>query len=96
MVRLGEEAVIEVVDHGTGVAPRERDMIFEPFWRKKEISPGSGLGLSVAKELVELQRGSIFVQDTPAAARRSSYRCPASEPWKKWARPALMKLASVG
>jgi signal transduction histidine kinase len=40
-------------------------MSFEPFWRKEEISPGSGLGLSILKELVELLGGAISVQNTP-------------------------------
>ncbi|WP_246722373.1 ATP-binding protein [Methylosinus sp. H3A] len=40
-------------------------MVFEPFWRKEEISPGSGLGLSIVKELVLLSGGRISIMDTP-------------------------------
>ena len=37
----------------------DREMIFEPFWRKSEATPGTGLGLAIAKELTELHRGQI-------------------------------------
>ncbi len=36
VVRVLVDAVVEVVDHGDGVAPSDREMIFEPFWRKSE------------------------------------------------------------
>lgn len=64
-VRVEAEAAVAVVDHGEGVAPADRDVIFEPFWRKTEAKPGTGLGLAIAKELVSLHGGRIFVEDTP-------------------------------
>lgn len=65
VVRLEKDATIDVVDHGGGVAPADRDMVFEPFWRREEMSPGSGLGLSIVKELVQLSGGRIYIADTP-------------------------------
>jgi signal transduction histidine kinase len=65
LVRLDENAAIEVVDHGNGVPPAERDLIFEPFWRRDSTTPGSGLGLSIVKELVQLMGGMIRLRDTP-------------------------------
>jgi signal transduction histidine kinase len=64
-VRVNEDATFEVSDHGDGVAPRDREAIFEPFWRKSETTPGTGLGLAIAKELVEAYGGRIWVDDTP-------------------------------
>lgn len=65
IVRVHEDAVVEVVDHGVGVAPQERSMVFEPFWRRREeSSPGSGLGLSIVKQLVEETRGAISIEET--------------------------------
>jgi signal transduction histidine kinase len=58
-------AMIEVVDHGEGIAPSDRELIFEPFWRKSEATPGTGLGLAVAKEVAEKMQGRIAVADTP-------------------------------
>ena len=56
---------VEVIDHGEGVAPGEREKIFEPFWRKREATPGTGLGLAIAKELVDKLNGRIWVEETP-------------------------------
>jgi len=65
IVRVSEKATIEVVDHGPGIAPEDRALIFEAFWRKDESSPGAGLGLSIAKELVLELGGAISIEDTP-------------------------------
>lgn len=65
LVRVLPGATIEVVDHGAGVAAEDRNAIFEPFWRKSDATPGAGLGLAIAKELVEKQGGRIRVEDTP-------------------------------
>jgi len=64
VVRVAANAIVEVVDHGEGVAPADREMIFEPFWRKSEATPGAGLGLAVAKELMEKMQGGIGVDET--------------------------------
>ncbi len=65
LVKIVEPAKIEVIDHGEGVAPGDREKIFEPFWRKREATPGTGLGLAIAKELMEKLNGRIWVEDTP-------------------------------
>lgn len=57
--------LVSVVDHGEGVAPEHREMIFEPFWRKDETTPGTGLGLAIAKEIMNAHGGRIWVEDTP-------------------------------
>ncbi len=65
IVRVTSNATVEVADHGEGVAPAHRQMIFEPFWRKNGATPGTGLGLAIAKELIEKQGGRIWVEETP-------------------------------
>lgn len=64
-VRIDENATIEVIDHGAGVAENDRQTIFEPFWRKSEGASGAGLGLAIANELVTKLKGKIWVDDTP-------------------------------
>lgn len=55
-----------VSDNGAGIAPEYLEQVFEPFFRMPpgttERSPGSGLGLALAKSLVELHRGKIWVE----------------------------------
>ncbi len=58
------EVVLAVVDRGIGIAPEEVQFLFEPFHRARvarETAPGVGLGLSVAKRIVEAHCGRIDV-----------------------------------
>ncbi len=64
-VRVLPGATVEVVDHGDGVAPEDREKIFEPFWRKDNKVPGTGLGLSIVKEMMDKQGGRVWVEETP-------------------------------
>jgi signal transduction histidine kinase len=52
---------IEVVDQGQGVKPEEMTKIFEPFYRgtMNEDKKGNGLGLFIARRIVELHGGRI-------------------------------------
>ncbi|MEK3978588.1 ATP-binding protein [Psychrobacillus sp. FSL K6-2836] len=54
-----ENLVIEVSDTGIGIAPENLKFIFEPFRQYSNSSGGTGLGLSVTKELVQIQGGTI-------------------------------------
>ncbi|BBU64307.1 two-component sensor histidine kinase (plasmid) [Methylosinus sp. C49] len=64
-LRVRADASLEVADHGEGIAASERELVFEPFWRGTEATRGSGLGLSIVKELAEKQGGGVFVTETP-------------------------------
>lgn len=64
IVRLDDRVKLEVVDHGDGVAPDDREVIFEPFWRKSDATSGAGLGLAIVKDLVEHHEGMINVEET--------------------------------
>jgi signal transduction histidine kinase len=61
---------ITVDDHGPGVAPSERELIFERFARggvagRRSGSEGAGLGLALVSEHVRLHRGRVWVDDRP-------------------------------
>jgi signal transduction histidine kinase len=57
---------VSVSDHGPGVAPEDREMIFERFWRGKgAASNGAGLGLAIVREIMSAHRGSITVDAAP-------------------------------
>jgi len=64
IVCVGADATIEVIDHGEGIAEADRELVFEPFWRKSETPPGTGLGLAIAKELMVRLGGRIGVSET--------------------------------
>jgi PAS domain S-box-containing protein len=54
---------VAVRDHGPGIAPDQRERIFEAFHRAGSQTRGVGLGLHVAREIVKLHGGSLDVQD---------------------------------
>ena len=60
--RVGETLRFAVADRGPGVAPDERERIFEPFYRAATALPDGGrmgLGLSIARRLAEAQGGAL-------------------------------------
>jgi PAS domain S-box-containing protein len=58
-------AVIRVIDTGIGIAPQHLPRLFEPFFRASESSsPGTGLGLPIAREIVEMHQGTLTVEST--------------------------------
>jgi two-component system sensor histidine kinase KdpD len=61
----GGEIVTSVADHGPGIEDMEQDMIFEKFYRgrnQRTTIQGTGMGLAIAKAIVELHGGSIGVR----------------------------------
>jgi signal transduction histidine kinase len=58
---------IVVSDNGSGMAPNDVHQAFEPFFRGKQAraTPGSGLGLSIVKRVIEANHGSISVESIP-------------------------------
>jgi two-component system, OmpR family, sensor histidine kinase KdpD len=67
--RSGQRVIVQVVDQGPGIAPADRDRIFEPFYRASRPGvdqwTGSGLGLAIAKGFIEIGGGEISVESLP-------------------------------
>jgi len=59
----GSRILIEVTDSGTGVPLDVRDKIFEPFFTTKPQGVGTGLGLSLARDIVTRHGGTISIGD---------------------------------
>ena len=59
--------IIDVIDDGPGIAAQDRDRIFEPFVRlSQDISSaaGTGIGLSISRELARLHGGDVRLMDS--------------------------------
>lgn len=69
------DAVIEVKDTGMGISPGEIDEVFERF-RKGSTSAGSGLGLTISRDLVEAHGGSISIDSLQAVGTKVVVRLP--------------------
>jgi signal transduction histidine kinase len=67
--------VIEVRDHGPGVPQQDRERIFEPFVTTR--ARGVGLGLAVARQIVELHGGTLSVSDAPGGGASFRVEIPA-------------------
>lgn len=69
LARRGDTAIVEVTDSGVGVAEEDQERIFERFYKadpsRNRNAGGSGLGLSIARKIVELHGGIIRLEDAP-------------------------------
>lgn len=86
-----QRVAVSVADTGPGIQPDEAERVFEPFWQAtsqpwRERS-GSGLGLSISKQLVELHGGRIWLSSEPGVGSTFSFSLPTSEPTPHIARP---------
>jgi two-component system, OmpR family, osmolarity sensor histidine kinase EnvZ len=80
-VVAGASAVeIMVDDHGPGVPADERERIFEPFLRldpsRNRERGGAGLGLAIARQLIQRYGGAIAVEDRPGGGARFRVSLP--------------------
>ena len=78
--------VVSVVDRGPGLSPALRERAFERFVRadpaRSRASGGAGLGLPLARSLIEAQRGRVWLDETPGGGvtARIEIRAPAAAP----------------
>jgi len=58
-------AAVRVADRGPGLPPGEAERLFEPYVRGREGGPGAGLGLSIARGIVEAHGGTVTLEPVP-------------------------------
>jgi len=84
-VRVSSAAVggrlrVDVDDDGPGIPPAERERVFDRFHRSEaaraRASGGAGLGLAIARGIVEAHGGSIGAADSPLGGARVSFELP--------------------
>ncbi len=79
--RAGDRVVIEVCDRGPGVAPGDEHRVFERFYRADSARAaddgGAGLGLAIARWVVELHGGDIWVAPNRPTGCRMIVELPA-------------------
>lgn len=69
-------AAIEVQDEGPGIPDADRERVFEPFFTTKTAGRGTGLGLSVAKSIIEIHGGRIELSSAPEGGSRFTLHLP--------------------
>jgi two-component system, NtrC family, sensor histidine kinase HydH len=76
--QVGDTVEIDVIDRGSGIAPKDRESIFNPFFTTK--SSGVGLGLAIVSKIVDEHGGQITVESEPGAGSAFHVFLPAGEP----------------
>jgi len=79
----GNEIQISVSDRGIGIAPEELRHIFEPFYRSPSVTAaqihGTGLGLPLAKSIVQAMKGQVTVKSAPGRGSTFTLHLPCAE-----------------
>lgn len=78
--RVGNNAQIVIADDGPGIAPADRERVFERFWRadssRTRNTGGSGLGLAIVQSLVQAHGGSVSLDSEPGRGSRFTIQLP--------------------
>ncbi len=78
--RQGNEFIaIHVTNDGPGIPVAEQESIFEKFYRGREASeriPGTGMGLTITREIIQAHGGRVWVESAPGAGVRFSLTLP--------------------
>jgi len=68
-IRHGAQTILEVIDDGPGIPLAERERVFERFQRgSAAVRGGSGLGLSIVRDICRSHRAEVTLSDGPQAA----------------------------
>ena len=74
---IGSEVVISVTDTGSGIAEQDQERIFEPFQQAntsiRRQYGGSGLGLTISKQFVEMHGGKMWLESEPGVGTTISF-----------------------
>jgi len=79
VTHAGAEFFLDVVDDGVGMTAAQLSHLFEPFNRlgnEGNAIEGSGIGLSLARSLVELMKGRLDIESSPASGTRARLVLP--------------------
>jgi len=75
-----KQATVQVRDHGPGIASDELESIFERFYRGRQVQEsvaGTGMGLSIARDIIHAHQGRIWVENASDGGARFSFELPA-------------------
>jgi signal transduction histidine kinase len=68
--------IVEIDDTGAGISPAHEIKLFEPFFTTKPVGQGTGLGLSVARQITQLHGGTLRLANRPEGGARVTIQIP--------------------
>jgi PAS domain S-box-containing protein len=72
-----ESVVIAVLDNGKGISPDQLPRVFDRYWQSSRTDrQGAGLGLAIAKGIVETHGGRIWIESKPGEGTTASFTLP--------------------
>ena len=77
--KVDDKVIITVADNGNGIPQKNLDKIFQPFFTTKPTGQGTGLGLSLAYDIVKTHGGEIKVETTEGNGSEFIIQLPAKE-----------------
>lgn len=78
--RDGREVQVSVTDQGPGIPEKDLRHVFEPYWQAKDTARlGAGIGLKIAKGLVEAHGGRIWVESKVGLGTTFSFTLPVAD-----------------
>jgi signal transduction histidine kinase len=72
----GDDVAFAVKDTGPGIAPEQRGHLFEQFWQARNDNRGVGLGLAIAKGIVDAHGGRIWCEGELGAGTTFNFTLP--------------------
>ena len=76
----GSHVLVEVRDTGSGISPTDLPHVFEQFYRgeksRSRSTGGAGLGLAIARRIIEAHGGAIGAESAPGAGTRLWFTLP--------------------
>ena len=83
LARDGQDAVVSLADDGPGIPEELLGRAFEPFFRvdlgRRQFKPGAGLGMAIAKEIIDQTGGSIVVANRAGGGLDQTIRLPLAD-----------------
>jgi signal transduction histidine kinase len=77
--RDGRDVVFSVVDTGSGIPKEQLPKVFDRYWQSTRTDrQGAGLGLAIAKGIVEAHHGTIRIESAPDRGTLVEFRLPAA------------------
>lgn len=79
IVNADEQILVSVSDDGIGMTPNDRKQLFERFASGRPLRDGTGLGLVITRQIIQMHGGDVFVDSTPQRGTTMLFSIPTGE-----------------